>query len=133
MWDYATYKDAIESAYSDIKEYCAQLQLSDYLIELMKVRLKAAKIKYKWIIKKDKEGNEVKTGVDYKDARKQYKDFITKIKASPNNEKNEHIEEFIDNEWIRMTLKLPGIKIWDQHNKVLHIRYRGSVIRPYNT
>ncbi len=133
MCDYATYKDAIESAYSDIKEYCAQLQLSDYLIELMKVRLRAATIKYKWIFKKDKEGNEVKTEIDYEDARKQYKDFITKIKASPNNEKNEHIEEFIDNEWIRMTLNLPGIKIWNQHNKVLHIRYRTLCIRPYIT
>lgn len=46
MCNYAIYKKYIEGAYSDITKYCSQLQLSDYLIELMQARFKRVDIKY---------------------------------------------------------------------------------------
>ena len=128
MCDYATYKDAIERAYSDIKEYCAQLQLSDYLIELMRARLIAAKIKYKWIIKKDKEGNEVQDGLDYEDAKRQHKDYITKIDKSPKDEHGEHIDEFMDNDWIQMTLELGGVTWLPNQNQVYSKTQKDTIL-----
>jgi len=133
MCDYATYKDAIERAYSDIKEYCTQLQLSDYLIELMRARLNTANIQYKWINKQDENGNAERKELDYEDAQSKYKEFITKIDKSPKDEKGRHIDEWNSNPWIFITTGLSGVNCYEQHNKVLYIKYADKLMEDDNT
>ena len=119
MCDYAKYTEAIERAYGDIKEYCDQLQLSDYLIKLMKARLNKANIKYsvKPYTTQDKNGNKVKKE-DRSAELAQYKDFITKIDKNP-KDNNSNKNEFGSNKWIQMTLSLPGISRWNTKNHIL--------------
>ena len=119
MCDYATYKDAIERAYSDIKEYCTQLQLSDYLIELMRARLNTANIQYKWINKQDENGNAERKELDYEDAQSKYKEFITKIDETPKDEKKKHIDEWNSNPWIFITTGLKGVQVMDYTKAIL--------------
>ena len=120
MCDYATYAEAIERAYGDIKEYCDQLQLSDYLTKLMKARLNQANIKYKAqrYTTQDKNGNKVEKE-DRSAELTQYKDFITEIDKSPKDNNSKAKNEFESNKWIQMTLSLPGISRMQTKNHIL--------------
>ena len=94
------YSEKIKQAFDDIKGYCSQLQLQEYLSTVMEARLECIKFK--------------SAHNDNIEKAKEYRQQIENFDKSP-----EWITEIDKNVWMRMMKRFKNIKCNQMSNKVL--------------